>query len=466
MNNPSTIASQVDVVSRELSTLLGLLSDETVVTPIADAIAAVESVGRLVDCARVRVLAPLVGDSILAERLGYASPAMAVASIAVIAERSARARLAVANAVSVDHSISGAPLPARHPVVGEALDTGEIGLDAATLVVGELASIGARAPAEVLAAAEAVMVRLASGISPTGEAMVATVSVDYLAGEIRQVTAAADPDGARPREERAIRRRDFRLGTPDADGLVSANGRLLPELGSLLAGLLEAHRRSPRFVDAGAGSGAGAGAGLLSADDVPSGTDTRTSGQRRHDALAEILMAAAAAEGAPRLDGQPVTVLVTVTAADLANQDGLDADAIGTLAGSPFPVSRRSIERFIDAGGYRVVTIDDNGAVRAISSPQRCFTPMHRLGMAARDGLRCSTPGCTSPHFTLQAHHVIPDRDDGPTALDNGILLCYWHHQIVDTGPWQYRMVEGMPQVRGPGVAEWSATRQCLPRAA
>jgi len=491
VSQPLTIATQVGVIARELSSLIDLLANEIIVVPVTDVIVAVESIGRLVDCARVRALAPLVGDSALAggpassagtassdgtglaERLGYASPTAAVAAIARISERSARARLNVAAAVCPRVSITGAPLPAPRPVLSESLDAGRLGLDAAALITTELAAVAGRAPSDVLDVAESVMVQLATGLSSTGQPMVAAVSVDFLAGEIRQVTAAADPDGARPREERAVRRREFRLGTPDEDGLVPANGRLMPELGSLLAGLLEAHRRSPRFVESDAS--------LSSVDDLASGADPRTAdpraadtrtadprtpGQRRHDAFGEILMAAAAAQGAPRLDGQSVTVVVTVTAADLADRVGLDTDPIGTMAGSPFPVSRRTIERFIDAGGYRVVTTDENGAVTAISSPQRCFTPTQRLGIAARDGVRCSTPGCTSPHYTLQAHHVTPDRDNGPTAIDNGILLCYWHHQLVDTGPWQYRMLDRLPYVRGPGVPEWTATRKSVSKAA
>ena len=463
MDQGSAITAQVDVVARELAVLIGLLGDGCGPYPVAEAIAAVESAGRLMDCARVRVLAPITGDPVLAERLGYASPSAAVASLARISERSAGARLRVAGAVCSDRALTGASLPAPHPLMSAALDAGHVGLDAATLIATELISIAGRTSSQVLEAAESVMVNLASGFYPTGEAIVATVSVDYLAGEIRRVTAAADPDGARPREERATRRREFRLGTPDEDGLVPAHGRLLPEIGSLLAGLMEAHRRSPRFVDPEATL---MNATLIHTEDLAVSTDPRTPGQRRHDALGEIVMAAAAAEGAPSLDGLPVSVLVTVTAADLANRDGLDADAIGTMAGSPFPVSRRTVERFINAGGYRVVTTDENGAVTAISSPQRCFTPMQRLGMAARDGLGCITPGCTSPHYTLQAHHVIPDRDDGPTALDNGILMCYWHHSIVDTGPWQYRIIQGMPYVRGPGIPEWTAARKPIARAA
>lgn len=458
MNDPIDLERQVDVVVRELATLTAILRTQDAGSPIADAIAAVESAGRMMDCARVRVLAPLVGDALMAERLGFASPVAAVASLARISERSARARLAVASAVCEDLSITGAPLPAPHPAVGGALDSGEIGLDAASLIASELATIAGRAPVEVMEVAECAMVGLATGTTPTGECIVSTVSVDYLAGEIRQLTAAADPDGSRPREERARRRRDFRLGAADEDGLVPASGRLLPEIGVLLAGMLEAHRRSPRFVDRDAAND--------SLDTLALEADSRTPGQRRHDALSEILMAAASSEGSPRLDGQSVTVLVTVSAADLVDANGLDSDAIGTMSGSRFPVSRRMIERFIDAGGYRVATMHESGAVMAISSPQRCFTGMLRLGIAARDGLRCLTPGCTSPHYTLQAHHVVPDRDDGPTALDNGVLLCFWHHLIADTGPWEYRMVDGMPQVRGPGVPEWSWARKTLARAA
>ncbi|MDJ0334294.1 DUF222 domain-containing protein [Salinibacterium sp. G-O1] len=458
MVHPSTIAGQVQAVAHEVAALVELLCDENATYPVADAVAMVESAGRLMDCARVRVLAPIVGDSAIAERLGYASPIAAVASLARISERSAGARLKVAAAVCADRGLTGGSLPAPHALVGDALNAGAVGLDAATLIATELASIAGRTSFRVLEAAESVMVNLACGLSPAGDAVAATVSVNYLAGEIRQVTAAADPDGARPREERATRRRQFRLGAPDEDGLIPANGRLIPEIGSLLAGLLEDHRRSPRFSDPESI--------LASTDELASGYDSRTPGQRRHDALGEIFIAAAAGAGAPRLDGQPVSVLVTVTAADLANQSGRDSDAIGIMADSPFPVSRRTIERFIDAGGYRVVTTDETGSVTAISSPQRCFTPMQRLGMVARDGLGCSTPGCTSPHYMLQAHHVIPDRDDGPTALDNGILLCYWHHRIVDAGPWQYRMFAGIPYVRGPGIPDWTPTRSQVTRAA
>ena len=349
MFESQAIANRVDAIAQDLAALIDLLGGDHAVAPqsagaVADAIATVKSVGRLMDSARVRVSAPLIDDPLWAERLGHASLSAAVASIAGISDRSARARLAIAGATCKNRAITGEVLAASRPAVSAALDAGRLGLDAANLIVTELRSIAGRTPANVLDIAESVMVGLATGVRTTGEHMAATVPaksvpVDFLTGEVRQVTAAADPDGARPREERATRRREFRLGAADEDGLVSASGRLLPEIGSLLAGMLDAYRRSPRFV--------GTETSLIDANDLAVGVEQRTPGQRtpgqrRHDALGEILLAAAATEGSPQLDGHAVTVLVTVTAADLADENGRDSDVIGVMSGSPFPVARSS----------------------------------------------------------------------------------------------------------------------------
>lgn len=441
-----------------------------------DAVTALESaelLGRAVDGLRVRAAGMLAHDPVAAERLGFASATDAVASLARVSQRTARARLAVAAAVTENRTITGAPIPAAYPHLDRAIAAGEVGIDAAALLTAELDAVRGRVEPGALRAAEALVVSLATtgagADAAAGDVPVPIslpISVEALASEVRQVTATIDPDGARPREERAVRRRGFRIGAQDADGLIPVSGRLLPDVGGLLAGLIEAQRRSPRFVDStftmpDMGSPDGADVDLAAG-----GHDSRTPDQRRHDALAEIVAAAATAESGPRLDGLPVTVLVTVTAADLADESGRDGDPIGSMAGSRFPVSRAAICRFVDNSGMRLVRLTDTGAVAGISSVQRCFTATQRLAIAARDGARCATPGCTSPHYALQVHHVVPARDGGPTDTCNGILLCYWHHRRVDDGPWEYRMIDGRPQVRGPGILEWRPLRAPRARAA
>lgn len=426
----------------ELEVLIGLLSDSTIddAQATAELIVEIERVGRLADAARVLAVASLSRDHLAAERLGYASSIAAVAALARVTERTAGTRLRLAAATRPEVSVSGAPLPPRHEHVASALTAGQIGVEAATVVVRELESVAPRVSEPARRACEAMMVNLACGLAPTGEHVLGPVSVNYVAKEIRQLGAAVDPDGAMPREERARRGRSLWVGEQNDDGLIPFGGLAMPEIGVLLKRQIEAWRRSPRFELA----------------DAPGFDDSRTPDQRRHDAFAEILLAAATVEGAPRLNGRPVSVLVTVSADALRSDDGLDSDPIGVMSDSQFPVSRAQVERFIDAAGYREVVLTPSGAVHGIRSPERCFTGTQLLAIAARDGEKCFTPGCTSPHTALQVHHVVPWREGGPTTTSNGILLCYWHHQRVDDGPWQYRMVGGIPEVRGPGVPEWS----------
>ena len=451
------VSAAVELVSDAARALLAALASETCASP--STIAAVEAAGRLVDAARIAATSPfsVVGAG---EGLGFASNTAAVATSARISERAARERLLVATATAPDRSICGAPLPPRYPALAGALTAGEIGIDAAVLVARELDSVFTRIDAPKLHCAEELMVNLAAGFDWDRSHSLPPVSVDFVTPEIRMLTAAIDPDGVRPQEERAIRGRAFRIGSQDHDGLFPISGRLQPEIGVLLLGMIEATRRSPRFIDhdpAGMDSG--------SVDDLAATTDSRTPDQRRHDALAAIITAANATKDSPTLDGQPVTVLITTRADDLT-ADGHPGDPIGTMSGSTVPISRGQLDKFIDAGGYRIVTTHPNGSIASVSSVQRCFTPAQRMAIAARDGNRCATPGCTNSPFALQAHHVIPDRDGGPTNTNNGILLCWWHHNLVDTGPWHYRMVNGLPEVRGPGIPHWTPLRQHLTKAA
>ena len=429
-------------------------------TDASAAIETIEALGRLVDAARIRVLAPLVGEPVFVERLGYASPRAAVAAIAGIREASAGARLRIASAVTPETALTGAILPPRSQVVAAALEAGYLGMDAATLIVSELGSVQTRVDQDVIDLAEQVMVTRATGHDAEGTAIDDRVSVDFLSTELRMITATIDPDGARPREERSLRSRELHIGRQGADGNHRISGRIVPEAARLFTALAEAQRRSPRFIDANNEDHDDDTAEPQSLDDAIAALhDDRTPAQRRHDVFVEILMAATAAPEAPRLDGAPVTVLVTATAEDLNNADGLDGDPIGTMVDSTIPVSRQTVERYIDAFGYRKVAFDENGAVLGISSLQRCFTPAQRLAIAARDGARCATPGCTSPHYMLQVHHVVPVREHGRTITSNGILLCYWHHQQVDTGPWHYQMINGLPHTRRSPFEQWMPLR-------
>ncbi len=48
----------------------------------------------------------------------------------------------------------------------------------------------------------------------------------------------------------------------------------------------------------------------------------------------------------------------------------------------------------------------------------------------------CVFPGCERPAAWCEAHHRIPWSRGGPTDLDNGCLLCSFHHHLIHQGEW------------------------------
>ncbi|WP_166408885.1 HNH endonuclease signature motif containing protein [Labedella phragmitis] len=410
----------------------------------------VEQLGRLVDASRVthaaeaenRIASPV--DSIGAA--GYASAKHAVAQLTSVSEFEAARRIRVGGAVSDGVSLSGAPTSPRYPEIAKAVVEGRTGIEAADILVRELDAVARRVDPVALHAAEQSLVELASG-SQTAPPL----RVELVRDQVKAFILAIDPDGARPAEVRARRQRKVNLGRETEDGLIPVSGLLTCEVGATLKRLLDAHSRRVAFPD-------------IDADDaahVP--PDDRTPEQRRHDVLADVLSAAVRVKDAPELAGSSPAITVTVTAEALESENG-----VGYIDGQATPVSVDTIERLIDSRGLQKVTLNAAGRILSLGSAQRCFTASQRRAIVARDG-GCVIPGCTTPAGWCEVHHVIPWRNGGTTHTDNGVLLCWGHHERIDSGPWRLSMPDGVPHVRGPGHPEWTPTapartRRPLPR--
>ena len=52
------------------------------------------------------------------------------------------------------------------------------------------------------------------------------------------------------------------------------------------------------------------------------------------------------------------------------------------------------------------------------------------------------------PAFT-DGHHVTPWAMGGETNLDNGILMCRFHHNAVHEGPWSIKPLDSMRGANG-----------------
>ena len=57
-----------------------------------------------------------------------------------------------------------------------------------------------------------------------------------------------------------------------------------------------------------------------------------------------------------------------------------------------------------------------------------------RTVLDERDG-GCMFPGCDAPATACEGHHVVPWMLGGLTCLDNGVLLCPFHHRMVEPDP-------------------------------
>jgi hypothetical protein len=81
-----------------------------------------------------------------------------------------------------------------------------------------------------------------------------------------------------------------------------------------------------------------------------------------------------------------------------------------------------------------------------VGREQRLFTTRQRTALGVRDG-GCRFPGCTKPPSWCEAHHVDHWlRDHGKTDIENGILLCRYHHMLIHTKGWEINR-----QPRNPG---------------
>jgi 5-methylcytosine-specific restriction protein A len=136
--------------------------------------------------------------------------------------------------------------------------------------------------------------------------------------------------------------------------------------------------------------------------------------------------------------------MVSVRQSDLDNNRG-----VGFLDRLGAPVSMRTVQQYACTGGTQRVVLTGEGRIIELGSPQRCFTPQQRRAIALRDG-ECSVPGCHIPASWCEIHHVDPAENGGPTHTDNGILLCWFHHRTLETSGWEFRMIDGAPQVKAP----------------
>ena len=418
-----------------------------------------EEYGRLVDASRLAIAAEVehrsrrtLGTEGLAATRGCRSGTELLERTTGATVATIRRRVRLGERLRGRSGLTGDVFPAQFPVVAAALSGGRLSQDMAAAIVDELAPAIDRVNADHLRAAESALVESASEPTTTAEEL-------KIQATVWRITI--DPDGVEPEEEEALARRGIRLGRA-VGGLVPITGNLTPLVAGQLQRLFNAYltpRTAPAFLPGDSESEGGESSGT----DGPVMEDDRTPDQQRHDVLGGILTAAARDPETPKVNGAAPTVLVTVTANDLTNGTGA-----GWIDGIDAPVSLATVRQLGCTGEAQTVILDEYGAVIALGSPRRGFTPQQRKAIGARDGYVCAAPGCGTPGDWCEVHHVKPDAEGGPTEVDNGVLLCWYHHRTLGRSGWEIRINDGVPEFKPPPWINpdgtWIRTTKSKPR--
>ncbi len=122
------------------------------------------------------------------------------------------------------------------------------------------------------------------------------------------------------------------------------------------------------------------------------------------------------------------------------------------------PVRRALAATTLCNGWVRRILRDPHtGNILDVGRAHRRFTPRQRRALVIRDG-GCGFPGCDRKPKWCDAHHLRPWEDDGPTDLDNGVLLCRRHHNLIHHTGWRLRRDPGTGTVtaRSPDGREFT----------
>ncbi|MCF8612273.1 HNH endonuclease, partial [Gordonia sp. HY285] len=159
--------------------------------------------------------------------------------------------------------------------------------------------------------------------------------------------------------------------------------------------------------------------------------DPRSTGQRRADALGQIIRTYLSGSERPTSGGVlPHATLIVPTTGNTSVGDGV------ARLGFTGPVSSTTVGLTLCSAAVAAVEVDDQGVPLAVGREHRLFPSGIRKALAVRDG-GCVFPGCGRPVSWTDAHHCVPWAEGGDTSLGNGVLLCRMHHVLIHHSEWE-----------------------------
>ncbi|BCN83083.1 HNH endonuclease signature motif containing protein [Prescottella equi] len=306
----------------------------------------------------------------------------------------------------------------RQPEIADAFNAGDISAEHASLI-GKFCETPPRGmPMEALDSCRKVLLDAASGPAAT------TTTVRTCISRLERIF---ESDELPPSED--TERNEFHA-SKTLNGRVAVKGDLDAVTGEMLLTALSALTKPRNLLDDPA--------------------EKRPPARQRADAFAEILRRYLDSGEAPIEGGDRPHLSLHVNATDLArsqsahewvNPDG-DSDLFGDkdIAHLPHtgPLSIATARRLACDCHLTPIVMDD-GVPLNLGRTSRTVSKKQRRALIARDH-GCAFPGCGTPPAHCEGHHIKHWADGGPTDLDNLVLLCRYHHQLLHHSHWEVRI--------------------------
>jgi Domain of unknown function (DUF222) len=167
--------------------------------------------------------------------------------------------------------------------------------------------------------------------------------------------------------------------------------------------------------------------------------EERTPGQRRADALDEIVTRVLDSGELPVRGGQRPHLTITASLETLRADPGAPA----ALLDWGMPISGKALRRIADDAEITPILLSSSGDPLHVGRKYRTATRKMRKALAERDR-RCVWPGCDRPPEWTQSDHMDPWAQGGRTDIDRMRLLCGPHNRCLTQG-WR---LEALPDRR------------------
>jgi 5-methylcytosine-specific restriction protein A len=382
---------------------------------LLEATASVTRLIRLAEAERVKLAgeiarrSELPEEASLAKRMGATSATDLLAQAAGVPREHAGSLVRLATAVRSQEGLSGEAMPAKRACIADALASGRLDLTVASAMVRTMRKVEpGLAPFEVDELERQLVERAQEGYT-----------ADELLAFLRQVPSYAHPEGQDDRDEDLAAAACVSKRKLDS-GLTRWILDLDPLTNGFFETALDANTSIRRFA-------------ILDSEEAdPTADDRRPLNRRRVDGVRLVAKRALKSDDGQQA-GTAVTLLVTMT--EEALKTGLGAAA---LPGCMDTISAATARMLAAEAEIVPVVLGGRSQPLDLGTSRRFFTEAQRRAMVLRSGGGCEGPSCNAPTSWCDAAHLRP-AGYGPTSIENGLLLCWRCHLLLDQHGWQVR---------------------------